>query len=331
MIRRRDFITLLGGAAAAWPVSARAQQAAGRVRRIGVLVPATADDAEFQTRLGAFQQELALLGWIIGRNVRIDVRWPGASAEDSRSYAAELVALAPDAILANGSSQVTPLLQATRSVPIVFVNVSDPVGAGYVESLSRPGGNATGFASFEYTLSGKWPELLKQIAPGVMRIAVLRYTSAPAGTGQYAVIQAAATSLGMDVHPINVQDAAEVERGIEAFARSPNGALIVTPSPAATTSGAQIIALAASYKLPTIYFERSFAGKGGLISYGPDQLDAFRRAAAYVDRILKGEPPANLPVQLSTKVELVVNLKSAKALGLSVPLALLARADEVIE
>jgi putative ABC transport system substrate-binding protein len=325
-MRRREFIRVLGGTAA-WPLAAHAQQAE-RVRRIGVLLPATPDDMVFQARLGAFQQELALLGWSIGRNARIDIRW-AANADDTRRYGAELAALAPDVVLANGGSQLGPMLQTTRMVPIVFVNVSDPVGAGYVESLARPGGNATGFASFEYTLSGKWPELLKQVAPGVTLLGVLRDTGA--SSGQYAVVQAAGSSLGMDARPINVQSAADVERGIEALARSPNGGLVVTAGPAANIFGNQIIALAAARKLPAIYFDRSFAAKGGLIAYGTDQLDAFRRAAAYVDRVLKGEKPAELPVQLSTKVELVINLKTAKALGLTVPPTMLTLADEVID
>jgi putative tryptophan/tyrosine transport system substrate-binding protein len=298
------------------------------MRRIGVLLPATPDDMDFQARLGAFQQELALLGWSIGRNARIDIRW-AVNADDTRRYAAELAALTPDVVLANGGSQLGPMLQATRTVPIVFANVSDPVGAGYVESLARPGGNATGFASFEYTLSGKWPELLKQVAPGVTLLGVLRETGA--NSGQYAVIQAAGSSLGMDARPINVQSAADLERGIEALARSSNGGLIVTASPAANIFGNLIVALATAHKLPAIYFDRSFAARGGLIAYGPDQIDAFRRAAGYVDRILKGEKPAELPVQLSTKVELVINLKTARALGLTVPPTLVTLADEVIE
>jgi putative ABC transport system substrate-binding protein len=328
-MRRREFLALLGSAAATWPPAARAQQGE-RVRRIGVFIPATADSAEYQARLGAFQQELALLGWIIGRNMRIDNHF-AANAEERRRHAAELIALAPDVIVANGGSLVTALLQAGRAAPIVFVNVSDPVGAGYVESLAHPGGNVTGFASFEFTLSGKWPELLRQIAPSITRLAVLRDTDAPAGSAQFAVVQAAAASFGMEVRPINVQDPADMERNIEAFARSANGGLIVTGSPGASTFGDRIVAAAAAHKLPAIYFERTFAARGGLICYGPDQLDSFRSAAAYVDRILKGEPPASLPVQLSTKVELVINLKTAKALGLAVPPTLLALADEVIE
>jgi putative ABC transport system substrate-binding protein len=326
MMRRRDFITLLGGVAAALPLAVEAQQGA-RMRRIGVLVSASSDSAEYQARLGAFQQQLALSGWIIGRNVRIDIRW-ATTVDNTREYAAELAALAPDIVLANGGTQVAALLQASRTVPMVFTNVADPVGAGFVDSLSRPGGNVTGFASFEYTLSGKWPELLKQVAPSLTRLGVLRDASA---APQYAVIQAAASSLGMDVRPLNTQDAADVEQGIGTFARLPGGGLIIAATPGANYFGDRIIALAALYKVPAIYYERSFATRGGLISYGPDQIDAFRRAAAYVDRILKGETPANLPVQLSTKLELVINLKTVKALGLAVPPALLARTDEVIE
>jgi putative ABC transport system substrate-binding protein len=327
--KRREFITLLGGAAA-WPLAARAQQVE-RVRRIGVLLPATADDPEFQARVGAFLQGLQQSGWTIGRNVRIDTRWATTSVADIRRHAAELAALAPDVILAFGASTVGPLLQATRTVPIVFPVVGDPVGAGFVDSLARPGGNATGFMSYEYSLSGKWLELLKQVAPGVTRVAVLRDPANPTGIGQFGVIQALAPALSVEVNPVNVRDADETERAVAAFVRSPNGGLIVTGSGPASTHRDLIITLAARHKLPTVYFERNFVAAGGLVSYGPDFIDQFRRAAGYVDRILKGEKPADLPVQAPTKYELVINLKTAKALGLTVPDSLLASADEVIE
>jgi putative ABC transport system substrate-binding protein len=328
-MRRRKFITLLG-ATAAWPLATRAQQPE-RMRHIGVLLPATADDAVFQARFGAFLQGLALLGWTIGRNARIDTHWATANAAEIRRHAAELAALAPDVILAHGASTVGPLLQATRTVPIVFPVAVDPVGAGFVNSLARPGGNATGFMNFEYGLSGKWLELLKEIAPGVTRVAILRDPTQPAGTGQLGAIQAAAPSLRVEVSPVNTRDAGEMERAVAAFARSPNGGLIVAASGPATMHRDLIITLAARHKLPAVYFERFFVAAGGLISYGPDFVDQFRRAAGYVDRILKGEKPADLPVQAPTKYELVVNLKTAKALGLEIPQTLLARADEVIE
>ena len=329
-MKRREFITLLGGAAAAWPLAARAQQAE-RMRRIGVLLNTAADDMVFQTRVGAFLQGLALLGWTIGRNVRIEVRWSGGKADEARRYATELAALAPDVILAHGVSSVRPLLQATRTVPIVFPIASDPVGAGLVESLARPGGNATGFMSFEYPLSGKWLELLKDIAPGVTRVAVLQDPTQGGGSSAFAVIQAAAPSLGVEVTPVNLRDAPEIERALADFARTSNGGLIVTGSALSNVHHKLIITLAARHKLPAIYLERSFAADGGLISYGSDYIDHYRRAAGYVDRILKGEKPANLPVQAPTKYELVINLKTAKTLGLEVPATLLARADEVIE
>jgi ABC-type uncharacterized transport system substrate-binding protein len=329
-MQRREFITLLGGAAA-WPFAARAQQPE-RMRRIGILLPAAADDPEFQAWVGAFLQELALLGWTIGRNVRIDTRWATANAADIRRHAAELAALAPDVIMAAGASTVGPLLQATRAVPVVFPTVVDPVGAGYVESLARPGGNATGFLLFEYSLGGKWLELLKQIAPGVTRVAVFRDPASPSGTGQFGAIQAVAPSLGVEVSPLNVQrDAGEIERAIAAFARAPNGGLILTASGMSIFHHDVIIKLAARHKLPAVYYERFFVTAGGLISYGPDRTDQYRRAAGYVDRILKGEKPADLPVQAPTKYETVINLKTAKALGLTVPPTLLARADKVIE
>jgi len=301
------------------------------MRRIGILLPASAGDAEFQARVGAFLQALALLGWTIGRNVRIDTRWAGSNAAEVRRHAAELVALAPDVILAHGASTVAPLLQATRTVPIVFPVVSDPVAAGFVDSLARPGGNATGFMTFEYSISGKLLELLKQIAPGVTRVAVLRDATQGGGTSQFAAIQAVAPSLRVEVNPVNVRDAGEIERAVAAFARAPNGGLILTPGGAAIRHRDLIITLAARHKLPAVYNERSFVAAGGLISYGPDYLDQYRQAAGYVDRILKGEKPADLPVQAPTKYELVINLKAAKALGLNVPPSLLARAEEVIE
>jgi putative ABC transport system substrate-binding protein len=329
-VKRREFITLLGGAAAAWPLAARAQQAE-RMRRVGILLPAVADDAEFQAWVGAFLQGLALLGWTIGRNVRIDTRWATANAAEIRKHAAELAALAPDVILAHGTSTVGPLLQATRAVPIVFPVISDPVGAGFVDSLARPGGNVTGFTTFEYGLGAKWLELLKEIVPKVTRAAVLRDATNPSGTGQFGAIQSAAPSLGVEVSPINLRDAADIERAVTAFSRSANGSLIVTASSLSVIHRDLIIMQAAQHKLPAIYFERFFVTAGGLISYGPDQGDQYRRAAGYVDRILRGEKPADLPVQAPTKYETVINLKTAKALGLEVPATLLARADEVIE
>jgi putative ABC transport system substrate-binding protein len=329
-MRRREFITFLGGAVA-WPRAARAQQPE-RMRRIGILLPAAADNAEYQARVGAFLQALALLGWTIGRNVRIDTRWSGGNSAEFRRHAAELVALAPDVILAEGAGQVGALLQATRTVPIVFPAISDPVGAGFVDSLARPGGNATGFMSYEFSMGGKWLELLKQIAPSVTRAAVLRNSdTTPAGSAQFGVIQAVAPSLRVEVNPLNVRDAGEIERGVAAFARAPNGGLIVPNDAATFLHRNLIVTLAARHKLPAVYSERSFVAGGGLISYGPDRVDQYRRAAGYVDRILKGEKPADLPVQAPTKFDLVLNLKTAKALGLDVPAAVLARADEVIE
>jgi putative ABC transport system substrate-binding protein len=327
---RREFITLLGGAAAAWPLAARAQQSE-RMRRIGVLLAATPDDAEFQAWVGAFLQSMALSGWTIGRNVQIDTRWATAKAAEIRRHAAELAALAPDVILAHGASTVGPLLQATRTVPIVFPIVSDPVGAGFVDSLARPGGNATGFMTTEYSVGGKWLELLKEIAPGVTRAAVLRDATQGSGNSQFAAIQTAAPLLRVQVNPVNMRDAGEIERVVEAFARSPNGGLIVTAGPAATRYRDLIVTLASRYKLPAVYYARFFVAGGGLTSYGTDFIDHYRRAAGYVDRILKGEKPADLPVQAPTTYKLTINLKTAKALGLDVPATLLARADEVIE
>jgi putative ABC transport system substrate-binding protein len=328
-MQRRKFITLLGGAAA-WPLAARAQQN-GRVRLIGVLLPGAADDLDFQTWVGAFQQALGKLGWAIGRNVRIDTRWGAGNADDIRKHAANLVALGPDVVLAHGASAVRPLLQVTRTVPIVFPIIGDPVAAGFVDSLAHPGGNATGFMTVEYSFGGKWLEMLKQIAPNVSRVAVLRDATQGSATSMFAVIQAMAPLVGVEAVPVNVGEASEVERAVAAFARSPNGGLIVTPSGNATVLRELIIALAARHKLPAVYAGRFFVSSGGLISYQADYIDQYQRAAGYVDRILKGEKPADLPVQMPSKLELVINLKTAKALGLTVPPTLLALADEVIE
>jgi putative tryptophan/tyrosine transport system substrate-binding protein len=329
-MRRRDFITLLGGAAAVWPLAARAQQS-DRMRRIGVLNGQAANDPDAQANIAAFLQGLQQLGWTDGRNVRIDHRWAAGNPADIRKYAAELVALAPEVILATGASPLGPLLQATRTVPIVFAIVPDPVGAGFVDSLSRPGGNTTGFMQAEYNLSGKWLELLKQIAPGVTRAAVLRDPAITAGIGQFAIIQSVAPAVGVEVSPVNVRDAAEIERAVTAFARTPNSGLILTASALSVVHRDLIVTLAARHKLPAVYYRRLFVIGGGLISYGADFLDQFRRAAGYVDRILKGEKPADLPVQAPTKYELVINLKTAKTLGLEIPSSVLALADEVIE
>jgi putative ABC transport system substrate-binding protein len=329
-MRRREFIKSIGGAAIAWPLSARAQQGE-RMRRIGVLMNLASDDAEGQARLAAFQRELRQLGWSVGGNVRIDYRWGAGDADHIRTFAAELVALAPDVILSTGSPSVAALQQATRTMPIVFVTVVDPVGSGFVDSLARPGGNITGFTLFEYSISGKWLELLKQIAPDVTRAAIIRDPALTSGGGQLGAIQAVAPLVGVEVTPINVRDAGEIERAITAFAHSSNGGLIVTGATLASVHRDLIIALAARHKLPAVYFGRYFVLGGGLISYGPDQIDQYQRAAGYVDRVLKGAKPADLPVQAPTKYELVINRKTAKALGLEVPPMLLARADEVIE
>jgi putative ABC transport system substrate-binding protein len=329
-MNRREFIELLGGVAAAWPLAARAQQTK-QMRRIGVLMVIGADDPEGQARSAAFAQGLQQLGWTVGQNVQIDYRWASANAEELRKYAAELVALKPDVILAHSSAAVAPLLQATRAVPIVFTIVADPVGAGYVDSLARPGGNATGFTVFEYAMGGKWLELLKEIAPRVTRAAVVRDSAIAAGPAEFGAIQAVAPSLGVELRPVDVRDAGEIERAITMFAGSPNGGLIVTGSAAATIHRQLIVALAARHQLPAVYYTRYFVTGGGLISYGPDYVDQFWRAATYVDRILKGEKPADLPVQTPTKFQTVINLRTAKAQGLTVPPALLARADEVIE
>ena len=328
-MKRRAFITLLVGAAAAWPLAARAQQP-NRMRRIGVFMNLASDDAEGQARNAAFLQGLQEAGWAVGRNVRIEYRWGAGDPELFRRYAAELVALAPDVILASGASMYA-LQQVTREVPIVFVQVPDPVGAGIVLSMARPGRNATGFTPFEYGVSAKWLELLKEIAPRVTRAAVVRDPAIPTGTGQLGAIQSVAPSFGVELSPVDVRDVREIEGTVAAFARGSNGGLIVTASALAVVHREVIITLATRYKLPAVFFLRSFVTDGGLISYGPDSMDQFRRAAGYVDRILKGEKPADLPVQAPTKYELVINLKTARALGLDVPPTLLARADEVIE
>jgi putative tryptophan/tyrosine transport system substrate-binding protein len=327
-MKRRAFITLLGGAAAAWPLAARAQQE--RMRRIGVLMPFVAGDPEAQVRSTVFAQTLQQLGWTVGRNLQIDYRFAGGEADRIRQNAAELVGLAPDVIMTVGSITVAPIQRATRTIPIVFTNVADPVGAGIVQSLARPGGNATGFTNFEYSMSGKWVELLKQIAPHVRRAAVLRDPTAAAGIGQFAAIQGVAQSLGVELTPVAARDTAELERSMAAFARSANSGMIVTAGGTGFRRDL-IIRLASRHKLPAVYPFRYYAKDGGLISYGPDTLDPVRRATEYVDRILKGEKPADLPVQAPVKYELAINLKTAKALGLEVPPTLLARADEVIE
>jgi len=329
-VKRRAFITLLGAAAVAWPLAARAQQGE-RVRRIGALVNWAADDWEGQARLAAFEQGLQQLGWTVGSNVRIDYRWAAANADRFRTYAAELVALAPDVILAATTPGVTAVQQATRTVPIVFVTVIDPVSAGFVSNLARPGGNTTGFALAEYGTFAKLLELLKQIAPGVTRVAVIRDPTLVSGTGQLAAIQAVAPSFGVELSPVDARDAGEIERAIAAFARSANGGLIVTASPAQVIHRKLIITLAARYRLPAVYAYRYNTADGGLISYGPDSIEPYRRAASYVDRILKGEKPGDLPVQAPVKYELVINLRTAKELGLELPASVLARADEVIE
>jgi putative ABC transport system substrate-binding protein len=330
-MRRRQFIAVLGSAAAAaWPRTTRAQQGE-RMRRVGVLNTIAAEDPHGQERIGAFLQGLQQAGWNIGGNVRIDQRWVTGDADAMRKSAAELIALAPDVVLATGGVAVRPLLQATRTVPIVFTNTPDPVGAGFVDSLARPGGNVTGFTQFEYGTSVKWLELLKQIAPGVTRAGVLRDPNQPSGIGQFGAISGAATSFGAEIVPLGVRSPAEIERSIAAFARSSQDGLIVTTGALTTTHRELIIALAARHKLPAVYPSSVFTTGGGLISYGADRVDQYRRAAGYVDRILKGEKPADLPVQAPTRYELAINLKTAKALGLSVPPSLLARADEVIE
>ena len=329
-MRRRDFISLLGGATVAWPAVTRAQPSE-RMRRIGVLMFLAEDDPGAKARIAAFIEGLQQLDWTLGRNVQIEIRWGAADAVRSRKYAAELVALAPDVIVAAGSETTAALREATRTLPIVFVAVSDPVGAGYVASLARPGGNVTGFTFVEYGMSGKWLELLKEIAPRVTRAAILRDPSLAAGTGQLGAIQSVAPSLGVETSPIDTRDAGEIERSIADFARTPNAGLVVVAVPGAIVNRKLIITLAAQHRLPAVYFQNIFTRDGGLISYGPDPIALFRQAAGYVDRILKGEKPADLPVQAPTKYELVLNLKTAKALGLTVPPSILSRANEVIE
>jgi putative tryptophan/tyrosine transport system substrate-binding protein len=328
-MRRREFIGMFGGAAA-WPVAVRAQQGE-RMRRVGVLTNLAADDPEGQVRNTAFAQALAQLGWTVGQNLRMEYRWGSGDAERIRKSAAELVASTPDAVLATGAAGAGALLQATRMVPIVFVLVPDPVGAGFVDSLARPGGNATGFVQFDYAISGKWLELLKEIAPGLTRVAVLRDPAITAGQGQIGAIQAMAPSFGVEVTPVNVRESGDIERGIAAFVRTSRDGMIVTASALTQFHRDLIVTLAARYQLPTVYFQRIHVASGGLISYGADVVDQYRRAASYVDRILKGEKPADLPVQTPTRYELVINLKTARTLGINIPTTLLARADEVIE
>jgi putative tryptophan/tyrosine transport system substrate-binding protein len=329
-MKRREFITLLGGTVIAWPLAARAQQGE-QMRRVGVLLTTAADDPESLARVGAFLQGLQELGWTDGRNVRLEYRWGSGDGERIRKYAAELVALAPDVILVTGNSGMGPLQQATRTLPIVFVNAADPVGGGFAVSLARPGGNATGFSSIEYGMSGKWLELLKQVSPGLTRAAVIRDPSIASGSGQLGAIQAVGPFLGVEVSPIDAREPTEIERAVTDFARSPNAGLIVPASTPAIFHRKLIITLAARYRLPAVYSYRFFVADGGLISYGADSVEPFRRAAGYVDRILKGEKPGDLPVQAPTKYALVINLKTAKALGLEIPSSVLARADEVIE
>jgi putative tryptophan/tyrosine transport system substrate-binding protein len=329
-MKRRQFIALVGGAAAAWPLAARAQQGE-RVRRIGVLMSTAVDDPQDPARLAAFAQGLQELGWSIGRNVRVDYRWSASSSDNARKYAAELAALAPDVMLASGTIALAAVQHMRHTIPIVFVNLIDPVSGGFVESLARPGGNTTGFLLFEYGISGKWLELLKEVAPRVTRVAVLRDPTQSGGTGQLGAIQSAASQLGVEFRPVGVRDAREIERGITDFGRGSNGGLIVTAGTQAREHRELIIGLAARHRLPAVYFNRLFVEAGGLISYGADTIDPLRRAANYVDRILKGEKPADLPVQAPTKYDLVINLKTARALGLEVPDTLIARADEVIE
>jgi putative tryptophan/tyrosine transport system substrate-binding protein len=327
---RREFVALLGGAVGAWPVAARAQQGK-RMRHIGVLMPYAANDPQAQLRNAAFLQGLQQLGWTVGNSVQIDYRWSAGNEDDTRKYAMELVALAPDVIFTSGSAAVEPLLRATRALPIVFVLVPDPVGAGFVDSLARPGGNVTGFSPWEYGIGAKWLELLKLVAPNVTRVAVLRDRAITAGIGLWGAIQSVSPSFGVELRPVDVRDAGEIERALAGFAGSPNGGLILTGSALAVVHRDLIIGLAARHQLPAVYYDRYFAAVGGLVSYGSDGPAQYRLAAGYVDRVLKGERPADLPVQAPTKYELVINLKTAKAMGLTVPETLLARADEVIE
>jgi len=329
-MRRRDFIKVIVGSAATWPLAALPQQGE-HMRRIGVLMNTMSNDPESQIRLAAFAESLQQLGWIVGQNVSIDTRWSAGNLENLRKHSVELVALGPDVIMANSSASVSHILDATRAIPVVFTTVTDPVGAGYVDSLAHPGGNITGFTNFEYAIAGKWLELLKETAPRISRVAVMRESGVAAGPGQFAAIQVAAAPLGIDLRPIDPRDPSEIEHAIAEFAHEPNGGLIVTGSSVASNHRKLITALAAQHRLPVVYNARFYVSDGGLISYGPDFVEQYRRAASYVDRILKGEKPADLPVQAPTKYELVINLKTAKALGLTVPQSLLARADEVIE
>ena len=329
-MRRREFLGALGGAAAAWPLSAVAQQPE-RMRRIGVLLTAAADDVQWQPRIAGFLQGLQQAGWTVGQNVQVDIRRTGGKADDTRKHVEELLALAPDVIFASGGPTLAALQQATRTVSIVFVTVADPVAAGFVDSLARPGGNITGFMNAEYGIGGKWLDLLKKIAPGVSRVAVIRDLTNRSGLGQFGALQGAAPSFGVEVIPVGMRDVGEIERGIGAFAREPNGGMIVPQGAAASSYRQPLIILATRHRLPAVYSDRAFVADGGLLSYGPDRADAYKRAAAYVDRILKGEKPADLPVQAPIKYELAINLKTAKALGIAVPQALLTTADEVIE
>jgi putative ABC transport system substrate-binding protein len=330
-MRRRDFINVVGGSAIIWPLAARAQSKSKPMRHVAVLMPYSANDPQAQNRNAAFLQGLQQLGWTVGENVQIDYRWSAGNADDTRKYAAELTALAPDVIFVSGSAGVEPLRRATRTVPIVFVLVPDPVGAGFVSSLARPGGNITGFSQFDYSIAAKWLALLKEIAPNTTRAAVLRDPAITAGIGQWATIQSVSSAIGVEVSPISLADAGEMESAITAFARSPNGALIATGAALTVVRRDLIVALAARYRLPAVYYDRYYVTAGGLMSYGSNAVELYRLAAAYVDRILKGEKPSDLPVQTASKYELVINIKTAKALGIAVPPTLLARADEVIE
>jgi putative tryptophan/tyrosine transport system substrate-binding protein len=329
-MRRREFITLLGGTAAVWPLAARAQQSEP-MRRIGVILPSGADDADFQTFFGAFLQTLGQLGWSIGTNLRVDIRWATGDAASIRKHTAELVALAPEVILTHGGSTISPMQQATRTIPVVFSTAGDPVAAGFADSLARPGGNITGFMNAEYSMAAKWLELLKRVAPSVTRAAILRDPRVPSGLGQFSAIQTAAISLHIEVSPINVRDSSEIERDVAAFARSSNGGLIVIGSSSAQQQRHLIVSFATRHKLPAVYFTRLFVSAGGLISYGVDFIDQYRRAAGYVDRILRGEKPSELPIQAPVKYQMVVNMKAAKAIGLTIPPSVLTSADEVIE
>jgi putative ABC transport system substrate-binding protein len=326
-IGRRQFISAIGGAAVAWPLAARAQQPR-QMRRIGVLLNLSSDDPQAQKGVAAFLEALQSMGWTDGRNAQIDIRWGSNDLDDQRKYATELVALAPEIILASGTASVTAIQHVTRALPIVFVRVADPVAAGFVDTLARPGRNVTGFMLFEYSLGGKWLELLRQIAPGVARAAVIRDPANPSGLGEFSAIQSVASSFGVELRSVDVRDASEIEGALAAFSRAPNGGVIVASSATSSTRGDLIVKLVERYKLPAVYADRL---NGSLISYGPDRINPFRLAAGYVDRILKGERPADLPVQAPTKYELVINLKTAKAIGLTIPSSLLATADEVIE